>query len=106
MTVEKGQGGANRRRAHLTVFGKVQGVGFRSALAREAAVHGLGGWVRNLPEGSVEAVVEGPPAAVEALVKWCHRGPVRARVDGVSVAELPAVGERDFRILPTDGPPR
>ena len=76
----------------------MQGVWFRDACAREAAVHDVQGWVRNLPDGRVEAVFEGPAPAVDALVDWCRAGPPRARVDGVEVRDEPAVGETGFRI--------
>jgi acylphosphatase len=57
---------------------------------RQARTHSVDGWVRNLADGRVEAVFEGPPEAVDALVAWCHDGPPRARVDRVDVqVELP-----------------
>jgi len=71
--------------AHVYVSGRVQGVGFRAATRATARRLGLAGWVRNLPDGRVEAWFVGSRAAVEAIVAWCHRGPARARVDRVDV---------------------
>ena len=78
----------------LRIHGIVQGVGFRYSLQREAQRLGLAGWVRNRRDGTVEAVVEGPAAAVEAIVAWSNRGPPSARVDAVvvSAAEGPFEG--------------
>jgi acylphosphatase len=85
----------------LTIRGRVQGVGFRYALADEARARKLSGWVRNRRDGSVEAVVAGPEADVEALVAWAHRGPPAARVSSVAVE--PATTEwRDFEIVTSD----
>jgi acylphosphatase len=59
---------------------------------------GVSGWVRNLSDGRVEVVVEGPPPAVERLEAWCARGPESARVDRVEVEVVEPVGERAFRV--------
>ncbi len=75
----------DRVRAHLRIYGRVQGVFFRSSMRRRATELGLTGWVRNLPDGSVEAVVEGPKDRVDELIRWAHRGPPLARVDRVEV---------------------
>ena len=72
-------------RAHLLVSGRVQGVAFRASTADAARRLGLRGWVRNLPDGRVEAEAEGGRPAVEALVAWCRRGPPAAQVDDVTV---------------------
>ena len=72
-------------RVHLVVSGRVQGVFFRQSTADTARRLGLSGWVRNLPDGRVEAEAEGERAALEALVEWCRRGPPAARVDGLEV---------------------
>jgi acylphosphatase len=72
-----------RRRAHVWISGRVQGVGFRYATASEARAQGVDGWVRNLDTGQVEAVFEGPAAAVGRLVAWCRAGP-----DGAWVREV------------------
>jgi acylphosphatase len=73
-------------RVHLVVRGRVQGVFFRSAMQDEAARLGLSGWVRNRPDGAVEAEAEGERTAVDVLVEWAHRGPTTARVDEVTIA--------------------
>jgi acylphosphatase len=73
----------------LTISGRVQGVGFRWALRAQASALGLAGWVRNRRDGSVEAVLGGPPAALEALIAWAQRGPPGARVDRVLVNDEP-----------------
>jgi acylphosphatase len=77
----------------------VQGVGFRAATRSRAEARGVAGWVRNLPDGSVEAAFEGDPAAVEALVEFCRAGPRFARVERVEVfEEAPEEARRfDFR---------
>lgn len=72
-------------RLHLVVSGRVQGVSYRQWTADAAAGLGLRGWVRNLPDGRVEAVAEGARAALEALLAACRRGPPAARVAGVEV---------------------
>lgn len=68
------------RSVRLYITGRVQGVGFRHAMREEAARRGVRGWVRNRSDGSVEALVQGEPAEVEALISWAHRGPPGARV--------------------------
>lgn len=88
----------DRKRVHVLVSGRVQGVFFRSECAERARARGLGGFVRNLPDGRVEAVFEGDPEAVEFMVDWCRRGPRLARVERVEVSEEPPRGEREFHI--------
>jgi acylphosphatase len=87
------------RRIHVTISGRVQGVFFR-AKAREKAVSlGLTGWVRNLPDGRVEVLAEGPDAPIAALLQWCQSGPPRARVDECRVSELKPLGDmREFLV--------
>lgn len=68
------------RTIRLLISGRVQGVGFREALQREAERLSLRGWVRNRRSGEVEALVQGPAQAVAALQDWAHRGPPAARV--------------------------
>jgi acylphosphatase len=74
-------------RRRVVVSGRVQGVWFRESCRREAEARGVAGWVRNCPDGKVEAAFEGEPDAVEALVGWCSIGPTRARVVRVEVIE-------------------
>ena len=72
---------------HLRIRGRVQGVGFRMYLQREAQRHGVSGWVRNRTDGSVEAVMQGAPDAVQAVIEWAHHGPPSARVTDVEVRD-------------------
>jgi acylphosphatase len=91
--------GAERRvRRRVTVQGRVQGVGFRYAVARAAASRGVAGWVRNRPDGTVEAVFEGEQATVESLVRLCGDGPRGAEVEAVDTAEEEPEGLATFEI--------
>lgn len=90
---------AERVRRHVWVSGHVQGVWFRESMRETAASRGVAGWVRNLPDGRVEAVFEGSLADVEATVAWCRRGPPAARVEHVEVREEPPTGEQGFQVL-------
>jgi acylphosphatase len=85
-------------RRRVLVAGRVQAVGFRVSCAHRAAEAGLGGYVRNLPDGRLEAAFEGPPDAVAALVAWCRVGPPLASVTAVAVADEPVLGETRFAI--------
>jgi len=86
-------------RARLVVSGMVQGVAYRASACSEAERLGLTGWIRNLPDGRVEALAEGPRARVESLVAWCWRGPPLARVSDVEVTWTAAQGDLGgFRI--------
>lgn len=85
-------------RVRVVVTGRVQGVWFRDSCRAEARRDHVGGWVRNRSDGAVEAEFEGPPAAVERMVAWCHEGPPRARVEQVDVASIPPIGESSFRV--------
>ncbi len=69
----------------LLIHGRVQGVWFRESMRSEALRLNVTGWVRNTPDGTVEAVVQGEDDAVDALIEWAHRGPPQARVDRVEV---------------------
>jgi acylphosphatase len=82
----------------VRVSGRVQGVFFRVSCAREARSRGVHGSVRNLPDGRVEAVFEGPPAQVEAMVAWCREGPGDARVDDVEACSETPEGADGFGI--------
>lgn len=72
---------------HLRIHGRVQGVWFRESMRLEAERLGVTGWVRNTADGKVEAVVQGPAEAVDALIAWAHEGPPMARVERVEVGE-------------------
>jgi len=87
-----------RVRAHVHVSGRVQGVYYRANTREQAREHGVDGWVRNLADGRVEAVFEGPPGAVDAMVEWCHEGSPAARVESVAVDREPAEGVEGFTI--------
>jgi len=78
---------------HLRIAGRVQGVGYRDALRTEAQASAVNGWVRNRRDGTVEAVLQGSPAAVERVLSWARRGPPAARV--IEVSAHVAQGELD-----------
>ena len=90
-----------RRAVHLTITGRVQGVGYRDFLDRQAKALGLSGWVRNRRDGSVEAVVVGPSPAVETIVTACRRGPPAAAVKEAKVADYTGPLPDGFTVLPT-----
>ena len=77
--------------AHLTIRGRVQGVGYRAFLCREAQRHGVAGWVRNRSDGGVEAVLQGLPEAVQSVIDQAHRGPRGGHVTDVEVSEAEGV---------------
>ena len=85
-------------RRRVVVHGHVQGVFFRDTVRRQAVAAGVTGWVRNTRDGMVEAVFEGEPDAIDALVALCHKGPRGARVDRVDVSEESPEGLAGFRI--------
>jgi acylphosphatase len=78
----------------IKVRGRVQGVGFRHATVEAARALGVAGWVRNLPDGTVEAFAQGASADVERFVAWCRHGPPLARVDGVEVGDAAVDADR------------
>jgi acylphosphatase len=80
-------------RAHIIVDGRVQGVCFRMDTRRAALERNVKGWVRNLPDRRVEAVLEGAEADVKSMLKWCEAGPPLARVTDVSLTWEPYTGE-------------
>lgn len=88
----------------MVVYGHVQGVFFRESARLAAEAAGVAGWVRNLPDGMVEAVAEGPADVVAALVAFCRVGPPDARVDRVEVFDEPVEGLQGFAVRLT--PPR
>ena len=83
-------------RRRVTVSGRVQGVFFRETARRQAALRGVAGWIRNAPDGTVEAVLEGEPDAVERMVDFCREGPRGARVDWVDLASEEPEGLTGF----------
>jgi acylphosphatase len=85
-------------RRHVWVSGRVQGVWFRQGAQQEAERLGVRGWVSNRPDGRVEGAFEGPRDAVDTLVAWCRKGPLRARVQSVEVRDELVLGETGFRI--------
>ena len=92
---------------HVTIRGRVQGVGYRYWLGQKAIARGLEGWVRNHRDGSVEALFAGPADGVSAMIAACRRGPASSRVDTVveqaadpDALNLRRAGER-FSVLPT-----
>jgi acylphosphatase len=96
-----------KRLVHLSIKGRVQGVGYRAFVELEAELRGLEGWVRNRRDGSVEAVVQGEKEIVEALIEVCRHGPPASHVIAVNVSDadqealnLRSAGEK-FAVLPT-----
>lgn len=88
----------------LRIRGRVQGVGYRDALRREAAKRGIAGWVRNRTDGSVEALLQGNAQAVDAVTAWAHSGPPAARVAEVGIEPAETSDERPsagFDLRPT-----
>ena len=84
---------------HLIIAGRVQGVFYRATTQEQARGLGLTGWVRNCPDGTVEAVAEGPADTVDLFVEWCHQGPPAARVAQVVESPLAPIGsESDFSV--------
>ena len=87
-------------RAHLFVTGRVQGVFFRSRARSKARAAGATGWIKNLPDGRVEAIFEGDREAVEEMIDFCRVGPPRASVEGIETRWETYLGEhRNFFIL-------
>ncbi|MGH9209649.1 MAG: acylphosphatase [Acidimicrobiales bacterium] len=85
-------------RYRVTVSGRVQGVWYRESCRREARAAEVAGWVRNNPDGTVEAVLEGDTAAVERVVRWMRDGPRHAVVTGVEVRAEAPEGEQTFAV--------
>jgi acylphosphatase len=86
------------KRAQIVVRGSVQGVFFRVETRDRARSLGLAGWVRNQPDGSVEAAFEGDPERIESMIEWCRHGPAGARVDDVEVTWGDPLGEDGFSV--------
>jgi len=89
---------SDRTHAHVFVSGRVQGVYYRANTRDTARDLGVDGWVKNLSDGRVEAVFEGPEAAVEEMIEWCHSGSPRANVDDVRVEYDEPTGVTGFEI--------
>lgn len=87
-----------RVRAHVFVSGTVQGVYYRATTRETATGLGIDGWVRNLDDGRVEAVFEGPEDAVAEMIEWCHEGSPAAQVTGVDVTYDEPEGIDGFRV--------
>lgn len=85
-------------RVHVFVEGRVQGVWFRDSAWQQAERLGVTGWIRNLPDGRVEAVYEGSRVAVEELLGWTRVGPARADVTGMEIHDETPKGETAFRV--------
>jgi acylphosphatase len=85
-------------RRRVRIIGRVQGVGFRESCRREARLLGVAGSARNLADGSVEAVFEGPTPLVEQMLSWCHHGPRMAHVRHVEVTMETPTGSTGFTI--------
>ena len=85
-------------RRRLLVSGRVQGVWYRESCRAEATARGVAGSVRNLPDGRVEVVLEGLPAAVAAAEAWCREGPSRAHVEAVDARDERPVGAAGFEV--------
>lgn len=90
--------GDERIRRRVVVHGRVQGVFFRDSVRERARSRGVEGWVRNRPDGTVEAVLEGPPDAVHAVVRFCREGPRGARVRRAEVTDEPPEGLEGFAV--------
>lgn len=95
------------KRVHLSIKGRVQGVGYRAFVELEAELRGLEGWVRNRRDGSVEAVIQGEQSAVDDLIEACRKGPPSSHVTSIDMREaeremldLRPAGEK-FAMLPT-----
>jgi acylphosphatase len=91
-----------RKAVHVTVYGRVQGVGFRAFVEREAQAAGLDGWVRNRREGTVEAVIAGEDAAVEQVLGALRQGPPASHVREVQAIPHDAHVAPGFTTLPTE----
>ena len=87
------------KRIHVLVSGQVQGVFFRAECGSRARERGVAGFIRNLPDGRVEAAFEGQPEAVDEMVAWCRTGPQQASVTSVEVADQEPTGESEFSVV-------
>ena len=86
------------KRVRVRIRGRVQGVFFRADARARAESLGVAGWIRNAPDGIVEAVFEGEPERVDSMIDWCRRGPAGAQVEDVEAVGEDPVGERGFSV--------
>ncbi len=88
------------KEVHLNIFGRVQGVFYRAEAQEKAQELGLKGWVKNLPDGSVEALAQGPEDSLREFIEWCKKGPAQANVTNIEVefTTLPIKIYEDFNI--------
>jgi acylphosphatase len=91
----------SHKAVHVLIEGRVQGVGFRAWVEREAKARGISGWVRNRTDGSVEAVFSGTDQKLREMLEACHRGPRVAAVRSVSMTEHPETDWTEFEVWPT-----
>ncbi|MET1025987.1 MAG: acylphosphatase [Dongiaceae bacterium] len=91
---------AGHKAEQVRIIGRVQGVWYRAWTVQEAEARGLGGWVRNRGDGSVEALFVGPAAKVDDMIAACHRGPEHARVEAVTREPAQGITGHGFRQLP------
>jgi len=85
--------GKDLERAQVRISGQVQGVFFRDSTRQKAEELNLAGWVKNLPDGRVEAVFEGPPDGVKEMLRWCEEGPKQATVENIDTDIEDPVGD-------------
>lgn len=90
----------SQKRVKINVKGKVQGVWYRQSTLETAISLSIRGWVKNLPDGSVEITAEGDTEAIKSLIEWCKKGPPLAVVKEVDIVELPYIGDLpEFQII-------
>ncbi len=90
----------NQRHVHLIITGRVQGVWFRASTQEAADNLGIKGWVRNLPDSSVEVDASGETDTLEQFIQWCYKGPPGARVANIDIKELePTDAHQSFKIM-------
>ena len=94
------QGKMTKKRVHLLISGRVQGVWFRASTRNKAQQLGLKGWVKNTSDGKVEAIFEGEEKNIEEIIKWCHKGPSLAHVTHIDIKQEQYKNEyKDFQII-------
>ncbi|MEO9020654.1 MAG: acylphosphatase [Ginsengibacter sp.] len=84
---------------HLLISGKVQGVFFRETSRRMAEKLNIKGWIKNTEDGKVEVLITGQEKKIEEFVKWCRKGPEKARVDDVNVSDQPTFDFEKFEVM-------